>query len=57
MTLNQNLFFSQHPNLVMRSCYYQLRQLLAVLRFLSHNEAVALVHVLYILVVLGCAKS
>ena len=43
-TLDQELSFSQHVNLLTRSCYYQLRQLRVVLRSLSHDAAVVLVH-------------
>ena len=43
VTLDQELSFSQHVNLVSRSCYYQLRQLRLVSRSLSH-DAVVLVH-------------
>ena len=44
VTLDQELSLSQHVNLVTRSCYYQLRQLRVVLRSLSHDAAVILVH-------------
>ena len=44
VTLDQELSFSQHVNLVTRSCYYQLRQLRVVMRSLSHDAAVVLVH-------------
>ena len=44
VTLDQELSLSQHVNLITRSCYYQLRQLRVVLRSLSHDAAVVLVH-------------
>src|SRR6218665_2879488 len=44
LTLDQELSFSEHVNLTTRSCYYQLRQLRVVMRSLSHDAAVVLVH-------------
>src|SRR6218665_696780 len=44
LTLDQELSFSDHVNLITRSCYYQLRQLRVVMRSLSHDAAVVLVH-------------
>src|SRR6218665_23357 len=44
LTLNQELNFSEHVNLITRSCYYQLRQLRVVMRSLSHDASVVLVH-------------
>src|SRR6218665_217961 len=43
MTLDQELSFSEHVNLITRS-YYQLRQLRVVMSPLSHDAAVVLVH-------------
>src|SRR6218665_3734886 len=45
LTLDQELNLSEHVNLITRSCYYQLRQLRVVMRSLSHDAAVVLVHV------------
>src|SRR6218665_818264 len=42
--LHQELSFSLHINQLTRSCYYQLRQLRVVSRFLSCSAAAALVH-------------
>src|SRR6218665_1788828 len=42
LTLDQELIFSEHVNLITRSCYYQLRQL-CVMFSLSHDVAVVLV--------------
>ena len=48
MTLDhQELSFSDHVNLVTLSCYYQLRQLRVVMRSLSHEAAVVLVHAFF----------
>ena len=44
VTLDAELTLSQHVNLVVRSCYYQLRQLRVISRSLSHDSAVVLVH-------------
>src|SRR6218665_1109214 len=44
LTLDQELSFSEHVNLITRSCYYQLRQLRVVMRSLSHDAVVVLVH-------------
>src|SRR6218665_1895962 len=44
LTLDQELSFSENVNLITRSCYYQLRQLCVVLRSLSRDAAVVLVH-------------
>src|SRR6218665_3320178 len=44
LTLDQELNLSEHVNLITRSCYYQLRQLRVVMRSLSHDAAVVLVH-------------
>src|SRR6218665_3578744 len=44
LTLDQELSLSEHVNLIKRSCYYQLRQLRVVMRSLSHDAAVVLVH-------------
>src|SRR6218665_1238062 len=44
VTLDQELNFSEHVNLITRSCYYQLRQLRVVMRSLSHDASVVLVH-------------
>jgi hypothetical protein len=44
VALDQELNFSQHINLVTRSCYYQLRKLRVVSRSLSHSATLALVH-------------
>src|SRR6218665_604801 len=44
LTLDQELNFSEHVNLITRSCYYQLRQLRVVMRSLSHDAVVVLVH-------------
>src|SRR6218665_307509 len=43
LTFDQELSFSEHVNLVMQSCYYQLRQL-RVMLYLSNDAAVVLVH-------------
>ena len=42
--LDQELSFSLHVNQLTRSCYYQLRQLRVVSRFLSHAAAATLIH-------------
>src|SRR6218665_579818 len=42
--LDQELNFSAHINQLIRSCYYQLRQLPPVSRSLSHDAAATLVH-------------
>src|SRR6218665_3682290 len=44
LTLDQERNLSEHVNLITRSCYYQLRQLRVVMRSLSHDAAVVLVH-------------
>src|SRR6218665_1019148 len=44
LTLDQELDLSEHVNLITRSCYYQLCQLRVVMRSLSHDAAVVLVH-------------
>src|SRR6218665_1786865 len=44
LTLDQERNLSEYVNLITRSCYYQLRQLRVVLRSLSHEAAVVLVH-------------
>jgi len=44
VTLDQELTFVQHINLLCRSCYYQLRQLRVVSRSLSPSAASTLVH-------------
>src|SRR6218665_3097067 len=44
LTLDPELSFSEHVNLITRSCYYQLRQLRVVKRSHSHDAAVVLVH-------------
>ena len=44
LTLDQELNLSEHVNLITRSCYYQLCQLRVVMRSLSHDAAVVLVH-------------
>ena len=44
VTLDQELTFTRHINLLCRSCYYQLRQLRVVLRSLTFNAALTLVH-------------
>src|SRR6218665_3193615 len=43
-TVSIELSFSEHVKLITRSCYYQLRQLRVVMRSLSHDAAVVLVH-------------
>src|SRR6218665_2649285 len=43
-TLDQELTFVRHINLLFRSCYYQLRQLRVVSRSLSPPAASTLVH-------------
>ena len=42
--LDQELNFSAHINQLIRSCYYQLRQLRTVSRSLYHDAAATLVH-------------
>ena len=44
VTLDQELTFTRHINLLCRSCYYQLRQLRVVLRSLTFNAALTLIH-------------
>src|SRR5688572_30083633 len=44
VTLDQELTFVQHINLLCRSCYYQLRQLRVISRSLSPDAASTLVH-------------
>src|SRR6218665_900548 len=44
LTLDQELNLSEHVNLITPSCYYQLRQLRVVMRSISHDAAVVLVH-------------
>src|SRR6218665_3544429 len=44
LTLDQELNFSEHVNLITRSCYYQLRQLRVLMRSLSPDAAVDVVH-------------
>jgi len=44
LTFDQELSFSEHGSLITRSCYYQLRQLRIVMRSLSHDAVVVLVH-------------
>src|SRR6218665_2837322 len=42
--LDSELTFSHHINLIARKCYYQLRQLRAVSRSLTHQSRLTLVH-------------
>ena len=42
--MDQELTFTRHINLLCRSCYYQLRQLRVVLRSLTFNAALTLIH-------------
>src|SRR6218665_1754028 len=42
--LDSELTFSHHINLIARKCYYQLRQLRVVSRFLTHQSRLTLVH-------------
>ena len=44
VTLDQELTFRQHINLLCRSCYYQLRQLRVISRSLTPTAASTLVH-------------
>src|SRR6218665_3600871 len=44
LILDQELNLPEHVNLITLSYYYQLRQLLVVMRSLSHHAAVVLVH-------------
>jgi len=44
VTLDQELTFTRHINLLCRSCYYQLRQLKVISRSLSPSAASTLVH-------------
>src|SRR6218665_194862 len=44
LTLDPEFSFSEHVNLITRSCYYQLHQLRVIMRSLSHDAAVVLVH-------------
>lgn len=44
VTLDQELTFTRHINLLCRDCYYQLRQLRTVSRSLSPDAAATLVH-------------
>ena len=44
VTLDQKLTFTQHINLLCRSCYYQLRQLKVISRSLTPSAASTLVH-------------
>jgi hypothetical protein len=43
-TLDQELTFTRHINLLCRACYYQLRQLRVVFRSLTSNAALTLIH-------------
>lgn len=45
--VDQELGHSEQVNLVTQSCYYQLRQLHAVMHSLSRDAAVVLVHRLF----------
>ena len=44
VTLDQELTFTRHINLLCRACYYQLRQLRVVFRSLTSNAALTLIH-------------
>jgi len=43
VTVDQELSLSEYVSLVTRSCYYQLRQIRAVMRSLSYDAAVVLI--------------
>ena len=44
VTLDQELTFKRHINLLCRNCYYQLRQLRVVFRSLTSDAALTLIH-------------
>ena len=44
VTLDQELTFMRHINLLCHDCYYQLRQLRVVFRSLASNAALTLIH-------------